>query len=175
MSITEVFGQTDKNMQELEMELIVTDEQKIILFGCFIAAVIGIFLYLARETILRKKTTYDSQDLDSKKDKTYEKYHSKWSDDYEELGARNNSKEEREFIFQSQNSNMPDYYKVLQISQNATTDEIKKQYRKLAKKVHPDKSKEEESSKIMAEINKAYEVLSNQELRKKYDMYRDKN
>ena len=57
------------------------------------------------------------------------------------------------------------------LPQNATNEEIKNQYRKLAKKVHPDKSKEEGSEEIMVQINKAYEILSNEELRKKYDVY----
>jgi molecular chaperone DnaJ len=66
---------------------------------------------------------------------------------------------------------LPDYYKILESPQNATDEEIKKQYRHLAKKIHPDKNKEEKSEEIMIQINKAYEVLSNKELRKKYDMY----
>ena len=54
-----------------------SDEEKIIIFGGFAIAVIGLFLFLARDIILRK-TTYDKEDLESKKDKTNEKYHSDW-------------------------------------------------------------------------------------------------
>lgn len=168
--IQSVSGQSD-NTKELQMELIVTDEQKVILFTSFAIAVIGLFVYLARDIILRKKTPYDSTEFDSKNDKTYEKYHSDWSDDYEELGSRKNSKEENEFRITSQNSSLPDYYKILEIPQDATHDEIKKQYRYLAKKIHPDKNKDEKSEEVMVQINKAYEILSNEELRKKYDMY----
>jgi molecular chaperone DnaJ len=157
------------------MELIVTDEQKIILFAGFAIAVIGLFVYLARDVILRRKTLYDYEEFDSKKDKTYEKYHSDWSDDYEELGKRKNSKEDKEFRIAFQDSSLPDYYKILEISQNATHDEIKKQYRQLAKKIHPDKNKGEKSEEIMVQINKAYEILSNKELRKKYDTYLNKD
>ena len=157
--------------KELQMELVVSDEQRIALFVGFIIAVIGIFLFLARDIILRKKTRYDSEELESKKDKTYEKYHSDWSDDYEELGKRKNTIEDREFREAIENSTLPNYYKVLEISQDATAEEIKNQYRKLAKKLHPDKTKNKESENIMIEINKAYEVLSNQELREKYDKY----
>ena len=155
----------------LEMELIVTDEQKIILFSGFIIAVIAIFLFLARDILLRKKTKYDSEILESKKDKTYEKYHSDWSDDYEELGKRKNTTDDKYFREALQNSTFPDYYKTLEISPDATADEIKNQYRKLAKKMHPDKAKMKGNEEIMAEINKAYEVLSDKELREKYDKY----
>jgi len=170
-----VSGQSNVPEKKLQMDLVVTDEQKIILFSGFIIAVIGLFAYLARDIILRKKTPYDSTEFDSKTDKTYEKYHSDWSDDYEELGTRKNLKEENEFRIKSQNSSLPNYYKILEIPQNATHDEIKKQYRYLAKKIHPDKNKGKKSEEIMVQINKAYEVLSNEELRKKYDIYLNKD
>ena len=157
--------------KELEMELIVSDEEKIILFAGFAIAIIAIFLFLARDIILRKKTSYDSEDLESKKDKTYEKYHSDWSDDYEELGTRKNTKEDKEFREALENSTLPNYYKILEISQDATQEEIKNQYRKLAKKTHPDKTKDKEAEDSMIEINKAYEILSDKELREKYDKY----
>jgi len=88
-----VYAQTDG----IDMELIVSDEEKIMLFGGFTIAIIAIFLFLARDIILRKKTSYDKEEFDSKKDKTYEKYHSDWGDDYEELGKRKNTKEDEEF------------------------------------------------------------------------------
>lgn len=172
--IQNVSGQSDDTEKKLQMDLIVTDEQKVILFASFAIAVIILFAYLARDIIFRKKTSYDSKEFDSKNDKTYEKYHSDWSDDYEELGTRKNSKEDKEFRITSQDSSLPNYYKILEIPQNATHEEIKKQYRQLAKKTHPDKNKGE-SSEVMVQINKAYEVLSNKELRKKYDMYLGKD
>ena len=73
---------------ELDMELEVSDEEKIILFGGFAIAVIAIFLFLARDIILRKKTSYDKAEFESKREKTFEKYHSNWGEDYEELGKR---------------------------------------------------------------------------------------
>ena len=172
--IQSISGQVEAE-KELQMEMVVTDEQKIILFASFTLAVIGIFLYLARDIILRRKTTYDSEEFDSKKDKTYEKYHSSWTDDYEEFGTRKNTKEDKEFRNAAQNSTLPDYYGILGVSHDATREEIKKQYRKLAKETHPDKNKEEKSEEIMIQINKAYEVLSNEELRQKYDKYFNKN
>ena len=117
-------------------ELVVSDEEKIILFTGFSIAVIAIFLFLARDVILRKKTSYDKQEHESKKDRTYEKYHSDWGDDYEEIGKRGNSEEESEFREGITNNNLPNYYDVLGVETNATAEEIKKNFRELAKKTH---------------------------------------
>jgi curved DNA-binding protein len=65
-----------------------------------------------------------------------------------------------------------DYYKTLEITKSATEDEIKKAYRKLARKYHPDLNpNDKEAEKKFKEINEANEVLSNSENRKKYDKY----
>jgi len=154
----------------LDMELEISDDEKIILFSGFAIAVIAIFMYLARDIILRKKTSYDKENLESKKDKTFEKYHSDWGDDYEELGQRRNTKEDKEFREAVNNDELPNFYDVIGVTKNATPDEIKKKFRELAMKTHPDKT-EEDSENEMAELNKAYEVLSDKELREKYDRY----
>lgn len=154
----------------LDMELEVTDEEKIILFSGFAIAVIAIFMFLARDIILRKKTSYDKEEHESKNEKTYEKYHSDWGDDYEELGTRKNSKEDREFRDAALNNKLPNYYEILGLSKEATQEEIKKNFRELAKKTHPDKTKED-SERQMMELNKAYEVLSDKENKEKYDRY----
>ena len=65
---------------------------------------------------------------------------------------------------------MKDYYKILEISINATKDDIKKAFRSLAKKYHPDRNVNDENALIkFQEVNEAYEVLSNEDSRKEYD------
>jgi len=64
---------------------------------------------------------------------------------------------------------MKDYYDILGISKNASDDDIKKAFRKLAHQYHPDKSGGDE--KKFKEINEAYQVLSNKEKRSQYDQF----
>ena len=64
-----------------------------------------------------------------------------------------------------------DYYKTLGVSKDASQDQIKKEYRKLARKYHPDVSKEADAEKKFKELAEAYEVLKDPEKRKAYDQY----
>ncbi|MGM0445085.1 MAG: molecular chaperone DnaJ [Bacillota bacterium] len=65
-----------------------------------------------------------------------------------------------------------DYYDILGVSKDASQKEIKKAYRKLAKKYHPDMNDgENKSSEKFKEISEAYEILSNPDKRKRYDQY----
>src|SRR5580765_233501 len=65
-----------------------------------------------------------------------------------------------------------DYYKILGVSKTATEEDIKKAYRKLARKLHPDLNpNDKEAHKKFQQINEANEVLSDPEKRKKYDQY----
>jgi curved DNA-binding protein len=65
-----------------------------------------------------------------------------------------------------------DYYKILGISKTASEEDIKKAYRKLARKLHPDLNpNDKEANKKFQQINEANEVLSDPEKRKKYDQY----
>lgn len=62
-----------------------------------------------------------------------------------------------------------DYYKILGVAKNATTEDIKKAYRRLARQHHPDLNKRPEAEKRFKEVNEANEVLSDPEKRKRYD------
>ena len=64
-----------------------------------------------------------------------------------------------------------DYYEILGISRNATLEEIKKAYRRLARKYHPDFNKEPGAEEKFKEINQAYQVLSDENKRKIYDQF----
>lgn len=64
-----------------------------------------------------------------------------------------------------------DYYKTLGIQKGATDEDIKKAYRKLALKFHPDKNKSPGAEDRFKEIAEAYEVLSDKKKREVYDRY----
>ncbi len=67
-------------------------------------------------------------------------------------------------------SERKDYYQILGVDKNATTDEIKKAYRKLAIKYHPDKNQgDENAANMFKDITEAYSVLSDEDKRNKYD------
>lgn len=143
----------------------VGDADRAIILGGFAAGVVGIFLYIARDAIFRRKTSYDSEDLGSKRDRTYEKYHSDWGDEYEDIGSRTRDDGAR------RGGELPDYYSVLGVDRNAEPAEIKARFRELAKKEHPDRTGDEPDR--MAEINEAYGVLSDARKRKRYDAQTD--
>jgi curved DNA-binding protein len=64
-------------------------------------------------------------------------------------------------------------YETLEVSENASESEIKKAYRKLARKYHPDVNKEASAEEKFKEINAAYEILSDKEKKQQYDMHGD--
>lgn len=67
--------------------------------------------------------------------------------------------------------NKRDYYEVLGVDKNASETEIKSAFRRLAKKYHPDVSKEENAAELFKEAQEAYAVLSDPEKRKQYDQF----
>jgi curved DNA-binding protein CbpA len=69
-----------------------------------------------------------------------------------------------------------DYYKILNISKNSTKDDIKKAYRKLAIKFHPDKNKNnKQAENKFKEIGEAYEILSDENKKREYDIVKNNN
>jgi DnaJ family protein C protein 7 len=88
------------------------------------------------------------------------------------LGARHKI---RDAHSQAKKAAKKDYYKVLEVEKNATDDQIKKAYRKLALRWHPDKNSASEEQRLAAEakfkdINEAYSILSDPEKKKKFDL-----
>ncbi|SVA79539.1 uncharacterized protein METZ01_LOCUS132393 [marine metagenome] len=149
-----------------------SESDQITIFAIAAIIIIGVLVFLARGSFTRKKTEYDAGEWESKKNRDYEKYHSEWMSDeisFERTGKDKLSDEEfRESLL---NENLPDYYAILQISKNASQNEIKKQFRLLAKKWHPDKKQSNDAEEKMAQINMAYEVLSDHKRRKMYDQH----
>ena len=66
---------------------------------------------------------------------------------------------------------LKDYYEILGIDKNADETQIKKAYRKLAIKFHPDKNKSKSAEEAFKKVNQAFSTLSNKEKRKHYDMF----
>ena len=150
-------------------EYYISQEDLILTFVIASIAVAGIFVYLARNIILRKKTKYDAADLASKKDRDYEKYHSDWAEE-DVFGSRKSTINANELREMYNNKSLPDYYSILGLTNTASSIDIKNQYRKLAKQYHPDRNNDSTAEK-MTDINKAYEVLSDKKLKGEYDKF----
>ena len=162
--------QQEKLQQEKSNEIILSNNELILVFSISISVVVGIFLYLARHLFSRKKDEYEKSTFDSQKNRDYEKYHSDWTSDDFRFDA-NDKKNDEEFKKLLQNSSLPNYYEILGVPKDATQEDIKVRFRSLAKEWHPDKNKGKAADKKMTEINKAYEVLSDDKRRKSYDKF----
>jgi len=149
-----------------------TESEQMIVFAIAAAIIISVLIFLARGSIFRKKNEYDTGEWESKKNRDYEKYHSEWMSDeisFERKGK--NKLSDEDFRKSLLNKNIPDCYAILQIQKTASQNEIKNQFRSLAKKWHPDRKQSDDAEKKMAQINMAYEVLSNTKRRKMYDQH----
>jgi len=149
-----------------------TESEQMIVFVIAAAIIISVLIFLARGSIFRKKNEYDIGEWESKKNRDYEKYHSEWMSDeisFERKGK--NKLSDEDFRKSLLNKNIPDCYAILQIQKTASQNEIKNQFRSLAKKWHPDRKQSDDAEKKMAQINMAYEVLSNTKRRKMYDQH----
>jgi len=150
----------------------ISESDQLFIFSISGIVIIGTVIFLARHSIIRKKTEYDTGEWDSKKNRDYEKYHSDWMSDevnFERDGKKKLTDEE--FRKSLLANNLPNYYEILQIQKNTSQAEIKNQYRHLAKKWHPDREKSPGAERKMMQINMAYEVLSNPKRRKMYDQH----
>ena len=149
-----------------------SESDQITIFAIAAIIILGVLVFLARGSFTRKKTEYDAGEWESKKNRDYEKYHSEWMSDEVNIESTGKDKlSDEEFRESLLNENLPDYYAILQISKNASQNEIKKQFRLLAKKWHPDKKQSNDAEEKMAQINMAYEVLSDHKRRKMYDQH----
>jgi len=149
-----------------------TESEQMIVFAIAAAIIISVLIFLARGSIFRKKNEYDTGEWESKKNRDYEKYHSEWMSDeisFERKGK--NKLSDEDFRKSLLSKDIPDYYAILQIQKTASQNEIKNQCRSLAKKWHPDRKQSDDAEKKMAQINMAYEVLSNTKRRKMYDQH----
>jgi len=149
-----------------------TESEQMIVFAIAAVIIISVLIFLARGSIFRKKNEYDTGEWESKKNRDYEKYHSEWMSDeisFERKGK--NKLSDEDFRKSLVSKNLPDYYAILQIQKTASQNEIKSQFRSLAKKWHPDRKQSDDAEKKMTQINMAYEVLSNTKRRKMYDQH----
>ena len=149
-----------------------TESELIIVFTIATAIIIGVLIFLSRGSIFRKKTEYDTGEWESKKNRDYEKYHSEWMSDEISFERKGKDKlSDEDFRKSLLSEDLPDYYAILQIQATASQNEIKSQFRKLAKKWHPDRKQSDDAEEKMAQINTAYEVLSDPKRRKMYDQH----
>lgn len=160
-----------------------------LIFAVSIAAVVGIALYMSREAIARKKTAYDRGAYESQRDRDYEKYHSGWGDESAagrgagdlgggDDGGMGDGDYDGFAPGGGAAGRAADYYSVLGLGRDAAPDEVKRRYRELAKEAHPDRAGGGEggegngdAGRRMALINEAYDVLSDPDRRKRYDLW----
>ena len=173
--VKQFFYDSEHNVNPMKVGSVIeslTESDQLIIFAVAATIIISVLLFLARDSIFSRKTEYDTGEWASKKNRDYEKYHSEWMSDeisFERKGENKLSDEEfRKSLLKNE---LPDYYAILEVQKNASQDEVKREFRQLAKKWHPDKKHGSDAEKKMAQINMAYEVLSNPKRRKLYDQH----
>jgi len=173
--IKQFFYDSGHNVNPMKVDSAIeslTESEQMIIFAIASAIIISALIFLARGSIFRKKNEYDTGEWESKKNRDYEKYHSEWMSDeisFERKGK--NKLSDEDFRKSLLSNNLSDYYAILQIQKTASQNEIKSQFRNLAKKWHPDRKQSDDAEKKMTQINIAYEVLSNIKRRKMYDQH----
>lgn len=110
--------------------------------AAFGAGAAAVFLYLARDALLRRRTDYDGEQLESKRDRDREKYGSDWGGD------------------EQMRSPSSWAYEALGLEPGAAPEQVRSRYRQLAKRYHPDRDGSQDAAERMARINSAYEELS---------------
>ena len=173
--IKQFFYDSEHNINPMKVDNTLeslAESDLIIVFVIASVIIISVLIFLARGSILRKKTEYDTGEWESKKNRDYEKYHSEWMSDEVSFERKGKNKlSDEDFRKSLLSKNLPDYYATLQIQTDANQDEIKTQFRKLAKKWHPDRKQGDDAEKKMAQINMAYEILSDPKRREMYDQH----
>ena len=139
-------------------------------FSIAVAVIAGILIYLTKDSLFRKKGDYEKKNYQSKINRDYEKYHSNWTDDSEDLFGKNRKKTNQEFKEFLSSKKIPNYYQILELPNFASSKEIKEKYRELVKTWHPDKTKNKDSEIKISKINEAYEILSDPEKKKAFDL-----
>lgn len=104
--------------------------------------------------------------------KKYTNYESKFEEESEYEFTEEEYNKKVEENLKKEKNEPPLLYKLLGLEKDATLEEIKIAYKKLAKKYHPDLNKDSKGAlEIIKQINEAYDVLSNEEKRREYDLY----
>jgi len=125
------------------------------------------FISQCKNNLKNNKNTNNSENFSSNYNNNNNNYNNNNNNDNNNFSSE--SKNEDELC--SNLLKIKDYYEILKVSKTATTEEIKRAYKKQAIKFHPDKNKSSKAEECFKKISEAYQILSNDEKRKFYDKY----
>ncbi len=128
-------------------------------------------LLLSSSTTAFSYTQINSKTLGAKFQPTNQYTTTRHEQTQQQQQQRNTRSRTTKLFMSTRNAQDKDFYKILGVPRSADTREIKSAYRKLAKQYHPDANPGEDTTEKFQEINRAYEVLNDPDLKKKYDMY----